>query len=89
MLSRLRAWYVILPIVLIAFLVATTMGMVWHHHAGGTADGCALCHLTFAQAPQDAGACALPLAAPDLTLLNECPVLRCVADEKPPRAPPV
>jgi len=89
MLNRLRVWYVVLPVVLIAFLMATTMGMVWHHHAGGTADGCTLCHLAIAPAPLEADICGLLPTAMDFAALNECLVSRCVAGEKPPRAPPV
>jgi hypothetical protein len=88
MLNRPQVWYVVLPVVLIAFLLATTMGMVWHHHAGGTADGCTLCHLAFAPGPPDAGTYGLLPVAMGFTFLNECLVSRCVADEKPPRAPP-
>ena len=89
MLNRLRIWYVVLPVVLIAFLMATTMGMVWHHHARNTADGCTLCHLAFAPAPAEADGLAPLPAATDYAALNEVVVSHCAGDEKPPRAPPV
>ena len=34
------------PIVLIALLMATTLGVVWHQHATSSPDTCPICHLS-------------------------------------------
>lgn len=36
----------VLPIALLALLMCTTLGMVWHHHVNTTPDNCPICHLS-------------------------------------------
>lgn len=41
-----RLWRLVLPIALLALLLGTTAGVVWHHHAGLTSDNCPICHMS-------------------------------------------
>jgi hypothetical protein len=82
-------WYVVLPVVLIAFLVATTIGMVWHHHAGSTADKCTLCHLAIAPFAPGPGVRGIVLDEAHLVPGKDRFHSHLVADEMPARAPPV
>jgi hypothetical protein len=36
----------VLPIALLALVVGTTLGGIWHHHANAPADTCPICHLS-------------------------------------------
>lgn len=41
-----RIWRMVVPIALLALLMCTTLGMVWHHHVNSTPDNCPICHLS-------------------------------------------
>lgn len=41
-----RIWRLVLPIAILALLLGTTVGMVWHHHVGVSSDNCPICHLS-------------------------------------------
>ena len=41
-----RIWSLVLPIAILALLLGTTAGMVWHHHMGAAPDNCPICHLS-------------------------------------------
>ena len=41
-----RIWRLVIPIVLLAFVLGTTVGEVWHHHASFSSDACPICHVT-------------------------------------------
>jgi hypothetical protein len=42
-----RIWRLTLPIAILALLLGTTLGMVWHHHqTESSADTCPICHLS-------------------------------------------
>ena len=85
----MRMWYVVLPVVLIAFLVATTIGIVWHHHAGSTSDGCTLCHLAIAPIAPGPSVCGMVPDAADLVPGKDRFHSHFAADEMPARAPPI
>ncbi|MDW5265259.1 MULTISPECIES: hypothetical protein [Acidobacteriaceae] len=36
----------VVPIALLALLMCTTLGMVWHHHVNTAPDNCPICHLS-------------------------------------------
>lgn len=88
MINRLRMWYVVLPLVLIALLMATTMGMVWHHHDRNSADGCTLCHLAIVPAVAGAGVCEPVVTAAEYAVRDDGFEPHFAADEMPARAPP-
>lgn len=84
-----RIWRVLVPVVLIVALLATTMGMVCHHHHDRySADQCTLCHLVIAPTVPDAGVCDLTLASAECAVQSVLFVSRSVADQIPSRAPP-
>jgi hypothetical protein len=35
----------VVPIALLALLMCTTLGVVWHHHVTASPDTCPICHL--------------------------------------------
>jgi hypothetical protein len=41
-----RLWRLVVPIALIALVLGTTLGMVWHDHASSAPDTCPICHLS-------------------------------------------
>lgn len=42
-----RTWRIIIPIAILVFLIATTVGSAWHHHATASAyETCPICHLS-------------------------------------------
>ena len=41
-----RIWRLVFPIALLALVIGTTLGGVWHHHANFLADTCPICHLS-------------------------------------------
>gem|GEM_PF-976826 len=41
-----RIWRLVLPIAILALLLGTTVGMVWHQHVGVTSDNCPICHMS-------------------------------------------
>ena len=84
-----RVWRVIIPLALIVLVLATTMGMVWHHHDRYSADRCTLCHLAIAPAVEQSASQGLATATPEHPVKQQGFVSRCAADEKPARAPPV
>jgi hypothetical protein len=38
-------WRLVLPIALLALVIGTTLGGIWHHHVNAPADNCPICHL--------------------------------------------
>lgn len=84
-----RIWRVVVPIVLIAALLATTAGMVCHfHHDRYSADQCTLCHLVIAPTAANPDLCQLAPASAESTPEIEFIAFRCVADQISSRAPP-
>src|SRR3984957_18990008 len=41
-----RIWRMVLPIALLALVIGTTLGGVWHRHAISSPDACPICHLS-------------------------------------------
>jgi hypothetical protein len=85
--TRIRR--LLIPIFLIVLVLAATLGVVMHHHASSSADGCMLCHLVIAPTAATAGVCGLTPSAMRYLVQDVCFISRHAADQKPPRAPPV
>ena len=86
--TRIRR--ILVPVVLIIAVLATTMGMVWHHHDGrSSSDQCALCHLVIAPATAASGVCGLASASASYVLKSKHIIPRFANDQTAPRAPPV
>ena len=84
-----RIWRVIVSVLLIVLVLATTMGMVYHHHDQCSAGNCTLCHMMIAPPATADGAIGLIPATADYALRENGFVSQCRVNEKPPRAPPV
>ena len=84
-----RIWRIIVPVLLIVLVLATTMGMVWHHHDQCSTGNCALCHLAIATSAEMIGAPSLAPATAECAVWHNNFASRCRANEKPPRAPPI
>jgi membrane protein implicated in regulation of membrane protease activity len=84
-----RFWRVVVSVLLIVLVLATTMGMVWHHHDQCSAGNCTLCHLVIGTAAPVVGAIGLVPVTADYAVLENRFVSRRSTTEKPPRAPPV
>ena len=84
-----RIWRVVVPVVLIVAVLATTVGMVCHHHHDrSSADQCTLCHLVIAPTVADPGVGELTPVSPDYVVQSEFLISRCAPDQIPSRAPP-
>jgi hypothetical protein len=84
-----RICRIVLPIVLIVAVLATTMGMAFHfHHDRYAADQCTLCHLVIAPAAAKADVCEPAPVSADCPVQSDFFVSRCVPDQIPSRAPP-
>jgi hypothetical protein len=84
-----RIWRVVVSVLLIVLVLATTMGMVWHHHDQCSAGNCTLCHLVIGTASPVIGAIGLVPVTAEYAVREDQFVSRCSTTEKPPRAPPV
>jgi hypothetical protein len=84
-----RIWRVIVSALLIVLVLATTMGMVWHHTDQCSAGNCTLCHLVIGSPAAVIGAIGLVLVTAEYAVRENRFNSRCSTTEKPPRAPPV
>jgi hypothetical protein len=83
-----RGWRAIVFVLLIVLVLATTMGMVCHHHDQCSASTCMLCHMVIASPLAMTEAIKLVPVAAEYAVLENSFVSVCRADEKPSRAPP-
>src|ERR1700760_4251860 len=44
MLDQKRIWRIVVPLALLVLVLASTFGMVWHHHDNSSPESCPLCH---------------------------------------------
>ena len=84
-----RIWRVIVSALLIALVLATAMGMVWHHNDQCSAGNCTLCHLVIASPAPVIGAIELVLVTAGYAVRENRFDSSNSTSEKPPRAPPV
>jgi hypothetical protein len=80
---------VLVSVLLIVLVLATTMGMVCHHHDQCTGENCTLCHMVFAPTAAMIEAIGLVQATAEYVTPENGFVSQCRVNEKPPRAPPV
>lgn len=86
--DKTRTWRVTVAIVLIVFVMATTFGMVWHHHGHCTCAQCTLCHLTLEQPTVAGSASGMVLARAESVPHYNRPISRLATRQIPSRAPP-
>jgi hypothetical protein len=90
--DKKRIWCLIVPIALLALVMGTTLGMVWHHHVSSSPDNCPICHLNH-QAIESSVASVRIYALvptdgePEAQPVNFVP--SSIPRHIPPRAPPV
>jgi len=89
MLDPTRSWRTTVSVLLIVLVLATTMGMVCHHHDQCSAGNCTLCHMVIASPEPTVDAIGLVVVTTEYAALKNDFVSVCRANEKPPRAPPV
>jgi hypothetical protein len=81
----------VVPIALLALLMCTTLGMVWHNHVNTTPDNCPMCHLSHMAVEPSAPAVkvsALPPTGIGLEPLDIHSVVHSSPRDIPERAPP-
>ena len=84
-----RIWRVLVPVLLVVIILATSMGMVCHYHQDRySADQCTLCHLVIAPTLTNTGVCELTSASANCAVQSESFVPRRIANRIPSRAPP-
>jgi hypothetical protein len=83
------SWRATVSVLLIVLVLATTMGMVWHHHDQCSAGNCTLCHMIIAPPVKAVGAIDVVPATAVCAVRENGLVSQCRVNEKPPRAPPV
>jgi hypothetical protein len=84
-----RSWRATVSVLLIVLVLATTMGMVCHHHDQCSAGNCTLCHMVIAPPSAMIEAVGLVLVSSEYVVLENDFTSVSRANEKPPRAPPV
>jgi len=84
-----RTWRIIVSALLVVLVLATAMGVVWHHHDQCTAGNCTLCHMTIAPPAAMVASMGLVPMTAEYTVGENGFVSRWAATERPPRAPPV
>jgi len=87
--DRVRIWRIVVSVLLIALVLATTMGMVWHHHDQCYSGSCTLCHFLTAPPRAVIEATGLTLARAEYAIREDSFVSYYQCNEKPSRAPPV
>lgn len=89
--NRKSAWSLVIPIAILALIIGTTLGEVWHRHVNTSPETCPICHLSHqAVEPAVASVCTEILIpdGPGLEPLESTSVPRLVAPQLPARAPP-
>jgi hypothetical protein len=83
-----RSWRATVSVLLIVLVLATTMGMVCHHHDQCSAGNCMLCHLVIASPLAMTKAIELVPVAAEYAAPDNGFDSVCRANERPSRAPP-
>ncbi len=89
--NRKSAWHLVIPIAILALLIGTTLGEVWHRHVNTSAETCPICHLSHQALepalPSIRGEILTP-EGPALEPLQIVSIPRLVTPRVPARAPP-
>jgi hypothetical protein len=89
--NRNWAWRLVIPITVLALVIGTTLGEVWHRHLNTSAENCPICHLSH-QAPEPAVTTVrAEILVPEgraLELPEVASIPRLVVPQVPSRAPP-
>jgi hypothetical protein len=44
--DRKPIWHLIVPMAILALVLGSTLGMVWHQHVDSASDTCPICHMS-------------------------------------------
>lgn len=89
--NRKSGWRLIVPVVVLALVIGTTLGEMWHRHVNTSSETCPICHLSHQAAePAEANVCAeiLVLTGPGPEPREATLVSHLVVSQVPARAPP-
>lgn len=90
--NRKSAWYLVIPIAILALVIGTTLGEVWHRHVNTSPENCPICHLSH-QAPEPAVATVrAEILVPEGPALESPKIAwlpRLAVRQLPARAPPI
>lgn len=91
--NRKSVWRLVIPIIaVLALLIGTTLGEVWHRHVNTSSETCPICHLTHQAVEPAVASVRAEILVPELPRPEPLPaafVARLVAPQVPARAPPV
>jgi hypothetical protein len=89
--NRQTVWYLFILIAILALVVGTTLGEVWHRHVNTSPETCPICHLSHQTAEPAAATVRLEKLVPEgpgPKPLIAAFVTRLVVPQLPARAPP-
>jgi hypothetical protein len=89
--NRRSVWRLVIPIAILALLIGTTLGEVWHHHVNTSPENCPICHLSHQAAEPAVATARVELLVPESEGPDPQPntfVPLLAAPRVPARAPP-
>jgi hypothetical protein len=89
--DRTPAWRLVIPIAILALLIGTTLGEVWHRHVNTSPETCPICHLSHQAVEPAAASVRVEMLVPEgpgPEPLQTASLSRLVAPRLPARAPP-
>lgn len=81
----------LVPIVLLALIIGTTLGEVWHRHADASAETCPLCHMSHQAVEPAVSSVRTEILMPEGSapeVQEVASISRLVVPRLPARAPP-
>ena len=89
--NQLTVWRLVMPIALLALVIGTTLGEVWHRHVDTSPESCPICHLSHQAVEPATAAVRVEKLIPEgdgPEPLIAAVSTRLIAPELPARAPP-
>ncbi len=89
--NRNSAWRLVVPIAVLALIIGTTLGEVWHRHVNTSSETCPICHLSHQVVEPAAPTVRAEILVPEGPALEPqeiASIPRLVAPRVPARAPP-
>src|ERR1700728_3804454 len=89
--NRNSAWRLVVPIAVLALIIGTTLGEVWHRHVNTSAETCPICHLNHQGVEPAVPSIRAEILIPEGPTLEPREITsipRLVAPRVPARAPP-
>ncbi|HZZ40961.1 MAG TPA: hypothetical protein VFE06_17625 [Acidobacteriaceae bacterium] len=89
--NRKSAWSLVIPIAILALIIGTTLGEVWHRHVNTSPETCPICHLSHQAIEPAVASVRTEILVPEgrgPEPLETASVPRLVVPQLPARAPP-